>query len=68
MYVNDQLVIDDWGTHTARDTSGTIDLEAGAYPVTVEYMQDGGNANIVVSWESSLIPKGFPFTQPGRWL
>jgi len=57
IYVNDQLVVNDWGAHVARDTSGTIDLEAGAYPIVVEYMQDGANANILVSWESSLIPK-----------
>ncbi|MEA3226752.1 MAG: PA14 domain-containing protein, partial [Planctomycetota bacterium] len=57
IYVNDQLVVNDWGTHAARDTSGAIDLEAGSYAIVVEYMQDGANANIVVSWESSLIPK-----------
>ena len=57
IFVNDQLVVDDWGTHTARDSSGTLDLEAGNYPITVEYMQDGANANIVVSWQSDLIPK-----------
>ncbi|UCD27338.1 MAG: hypothetical protein JSV03_09415, partial [Planctomycetota bacterium] len=57
IYVNNQLVVEDWGTHAARDSSGTLDLEAGSYPITVEYMQDGANANIVVSWESSLIPK-----------
>ena len=57
MSVNDQLIIDDWGTHTARDTSGTLYLEAGNYPIVVEYMQEGGTASIVVSWQSSLIPK-----------
>ena len=57
IYVNGQLVVDDWGTHAARDTAGTLDLEAGTYPITVEYMQDGANANIVVSWQSSLISK-----------
>ncbi|MFC1794254.1 PA14 domain-containing protein, partial [Planctomycetota bacterium] len=57
IYVDDQLIINDWGTHAARDTSGTLYLEAGAYPIVVEYMQDGANANIVVSWESSLISK-----------
>jgi hypothetical protein len=57
IYVNGQLVVDDWGTHAARDSSGTLDLEAGNYPITVEYMQDGANANIVVSWQSDLIPK-----------
>ncbi|MHC4726219.1 MAG: PA14 domain-containing protein, partial [Planctomycetota bacterium] len=57
IFVNNQLVVDDWGTHAARDSSGSLALEAGSYPITVEYMQDGGNANIVVSWESSLIPK-----------
>ncbi len=57
IYVNDQLVVNDWGVHPARDTSGAIDLEVGPYAIVVEYMQDGANANIVVSWESSLIPK-----------
>jgi len=57
IYVDDQLIVNDWGTHTARDTSGTLYLEAGAYPIVVEYMQDGANSNIVVSWESSLILK-----------
>jgi len=57
IYVNNQLVVEDWGTHAARDSSGTLALEAGSYPITVEYMQDGANANIIVSWESSLIPK-----------
>ncbi|MFB0554079.1 MAG: PA14 domain-containing protein [Phycisphaerae bacterium] len=57
IYVNNQLVVEDWGTHAARDSSGTLDLEAGSYLITVEYMQDGANANIIVSWESSLIPK-----------
>ena len=57
IYMDDQLVVNDWGTHSARDTSGMLHLEAGAYPIVVEYMQDGANANIVVSWESSLILK-----------
>ncbi len=57
MSVNNPLIIDDWGTHTARDTSGTLSLEAGRCPIMVEYMQQGGNATISVSWQSSLIPK-----------
>ncbi len=57
MIVNDQRIINDWGTHTARDTSASLYLEAGPHPMVVEYMQEGGAASIVVSWQSSLIAK-----------
>ena len=57
IYVDDQLVVNDLGTQAARETSGKLYMEALAYPIVVEYMQDGANANIVVSWESSLISK-----------
>ena len=57
LLVNDQIVVDDWGQHTARDSSGTLELEAGSYAIVVEYMQDGGDASISVSWQSTLITK-----------
>lgn len=57
IFVNDQLVVEDWGTHAARDTAGSITLEAGAYPIAVEYFQEGGGAEMSISWESELIPR-----------
>ena len=55
LYVNDQLVVNDWSTHVVRDTTGTITLKAGAYPIAVEYYQQGGAAEIEVLWQSDLI-------------
>ena len=57
IFVNDELVVEDWGAHVARDTAGTIDLEAGAYPIAVEYYQNGGTAEIEVLWQSDLIAR-----------
>jgi hypothetical protein len=57
IFVNDQLVVDDWGTHGARDAAGDIDLVAGDYSFAVEYMQDGGDATINVSWLSDRIAR-----------
>ena len=55
LYVNDQLVVNDWSTHVVRDTTGAITLKAGAYPIAVEYYQQGGAAEIEVLWQSDLI-------------
>lgn len=57
LYVNDQLAISDWSTHTVRDTTGTITLKAGTYPIAVEYFQQGGSAEIEVLWQSDLIAR-----------
>ncbi len=57
LYVDDQLVVEDWGTHTARDRSGELTLEAGDYPIAVEYFQAGGGASLSLSWESDLISR-----------
>ncbi len=57
IYVNNELVAEDWSSHTARDSAGTIDLEAGQYPIAVEYYQNGGGAEIEVLWQSDLITR-----------
>ncbi|MHC4203717.1 MAG: PA14 domain-containing protein, partial [Planctomycetota bacterium] len=57
LYLDGQLVIDDWSNHGRRDTLGSIDLAAGTYPIRVEYYQDAANAGISVSWESDIIER-----------
>ena len=57
IYVNDQLVATDWVTHTVRDAPGTIALQAGAYPIAVEYFQQGGAAEMHLLWQSDLIAR-----------
>ncbi|MHC4702406.1 MAG: PA14 domain-containing protein, partial [Planctomycetota bacterium] len=55
LYIDGQLVVDDWGNHGRRDTKASIDLVAGTYPIRVEYYQDSGNAGFSLSWQSELI-------------
>ncbi len=53
MWVDGQLVVNDWSVHPPRESSGNIFLAAGKHQVKVEYFQAGGNARIELYWESS---------------
>lgn len=45
--INDVLVVDNDGLHGAEEEkSGTIDLEAGRYPVAVDFFEKDGGANL----------------------
>ncbi len=50
LYVDDELVVDDWSDHPARTVSGTKNLVTGHHLVTVDYYENGGLASISVSW------------------
>ena len=58
LWINDQLVIDDWNYHGPEERSGTIALTAGQ-PATVwlEYFNGGGEGTIRLSWESPQQPE-----------
>lgn len=53
LWVNDQLVIDDWNYHGPQERTGTIALTANQ-PATIwlEYFNGGGGGQIRLSWES----------------
>ncbi|MFZ0546607.1 MAG: PQQ-dependent sugar dehydrogenase [Candidatus Promineifilaceae bacterium] len=54
LYVDGQLVVDDWSDHGARERSGTISLQAGKkYDLEIHYYENGGDAIAQVSWESA---------------
>ena len=53
LYLNDALVIDNDGEHTAYEKSGTVRLAAGLHPLRVEYFQSGGGAMLLLAWESA---------------
>jgi hypothetical protein len=53
LWVNDQLLIDNWTDHSAREDSGTIDLVAGErYDIRLEYYENGGKAVARLRWSS----------------
>lgn len=52
LYIDDELVVDDWLPGAFRSTNYTKKLEAGVvYRVRFEYYQEGGNAGVSFVWK-----------------
>lgn len=70
LWVNDQLVIDEWEPQAAVHSSDPIALEAGRlYAIRMEYFESGGDARAKLSWSSpsqaeQLIPRYHLFPDP----
>jgi hypothetical protein len=61
LWVNDQLLIDQWTAHGAKEDSGTIELEAGRkYPIWLEYFQGAGDSVCRLYWSSDYWSSGDP--------
>lgn len=51
LYIDDQLVIDDWTDHAFLTNSFTKDLKAGQlYKIKLEYYENGGGAIVKFGW------------------
>jgi hypothetical protein len=54
LWVNDQLIIDNWVAHSASNSIGSISLQAGVrYNIKMEYFNGGGNGVAQLSWWSA---------------
>lgn len=52
VWVNNELLIDNWTDHGNTHDSGAIDLMGGQrYPIKLEYYENGGGAVCQLSWE-----------------
>lgn len=58
LWVDDQLVIDDWNFHGPEERSGTVQLTANQ-PVSIwlEYFNGGGGGTIQLMWENPQSPQ-----------
>jgi GH43 family beta-xylosidase len=57
VWVDGQLIVDDWAPHLRRNSSGTISLQAGQrYDIRVDYYDSTGLAQIQLSWASASQP------------
>jgi len=65
LWVNDQLLVDQWHDQGATEWSGTIAMSARQrYPITMEYYENGGLAVAQLSWSSPSTGKQIiPATQ-----
>lgn len=52
IYVDDQLILNQWQDHSVTTFTADIDLSAGHHQVRVEYYENGGFAVAKVSWAS----------------
>lgn len=58
VWLNEQLIIDDWTCHQATEKSATVNLVAGQrYLLRVEYFQNHKSASVKLSWSSPSTPK-----------
>ncbi|MFP5271335.1 PA14 domain-containing protein [Coleofasciculus sp.] len=63
LWVNDQLLIDNWTDHGVTDNRGTIDLQAGQqYEIRMDYYENKGKSVAQLAWSSEsqsegIIPK-----------
>ena len=72
LWVNGQLLVDEWVDQSATEWSGTIALQAQQrYNIRMDYYQDGGDASATLAWSSpstaqAIIPESqlYPATNP----
>jgi hypothetical protein len=65
LWVDDELIIDQWVPQPPTEASGTISLEGGRkYRIRLEYFEAGGGAQVQLEYSSRTIPRGIiPTTQ-----
>ena len=55
LWVNDQLIINNWTDHAAIEDSGTIALQLGQrYSIRLEFFENGGDASATLAWSTPL--------------
>jgi hypothetical protein len=58
LWIDGQLLVDNWTNHSATENKGTIDLMAGqVYSLEMEYYEDGDDAVAELRWKSPRTPK-----------
>jgi hypothetical protein len=56
LWVNNQLIIDNWTDHSSTQNQGNIKLSAGQrYDIRLEFYENGGDAVCQLSWSSPTI-------------
>jgi len=59
LWIDNQVVVENIGTHAIREESGTIYLNAGYHTLKLEFFENFGWAGLELKWESDSIPKQY---------
>lgn len=57
MFIDDTIVIDNWGIHPRNRVYGEVALSRGQHRIRVEYFEAIVSANIELSWSSPAFPR-----------
>jgi alkaline phosphatase D len=57
LWVDDQLIINNWTTHAVVQNSGTLTLATGWHSIRLEYFQQAGLAEVTLSFQGPGQPK-----------
>jgi hypothetical protein len=58
LWIDGQLIVENWTNHSATEDRGTIDLVAGnTYGLVMEFYEDGSGAVAELRWSSPSTPK-----------
>jgi len=57
LFIDNQLVVNNDGAHSAQEKSGTIGLKAGMHAISVGYFQGANGQTLTVSYSSSNLSK-----------
>jgi hypothetical protein len=68
LWVNNQLLIDQWIDQTVAAYSAEIDLPGGPIPIQMDYYEHGGGAIAQLSWTKIATIPGGPAVPQDAWL
>jgi len=57
LYVHDDLVVDNDGSHSARTRSGNVALKAGLHPIRIGYFEDFLGQELELGYETEALPR-----------
>ena len=69
LYVDGELVVDNWGDHAPLERGGEINLRAGRHALEVVMYERGGGQELEVTWAGPGLPRGaLPPSSLRRWV
>jgi len=57
LFIDGELIVDNDGSHRARERSGPVGLKAGFHAIRVRHFQIGGKPRLLVKWQGPGIKK-----------
>jgi hypothetical protein len=57
LFINNNMIIDNDGSHSVTTKTGKIDLKPGKYPIRIDYFEDYGGESLKLEFQSETLPK-----------